>query len=151
MGAARQLRKVVVTARAFESTLSKLRAVSERVVSNDRAEPWTASELRAPLADADAAVCFMTDTIDAAALQASRISRRFEARFAPSRLFERAGVYRMLREGRAHDNRLAIVAAAEAAHASLAGPLLTNSSSDSLSSSSSLLKLHTMPRRCRGE
>ena len=89
--------------------------------------------------------------IDAAALQARRISRRFEARFAPSRLFERAGVYRMLREGRAHDNRLAIVAAAEAAHASLAGPLLTNSSSDSLSSSSSLLKLHTMPRRRGGE
>ena len=62
------LRKVVVTARAFESTLSRLRTVSERVVYNARAEPWTARELRSQLADADAAVCFMTDTIDAAAL-----------------------------------------------------------------------------------
>ena len=66
-----RLNKVVVTARAFGSTLSKLERVAKTVVCNPHVRPWNAEELCDSLHGADAALCFMTDRVDEALLQAS--------------------------------------------------------------------------------
>lgn len=64
--------KVVVTARCFDATLNLLRSAPHcgAVVSNTSTEPWTRQELVARAHDADALVCFMTDTVDAELLDA---------------------------------------------------------------------------------
>ena len=65
--ASRLVGKVAVTMRAFDSTLATLRAVAHSVHANDGFEPWTS--LKSHLADADAALCFMTDIVDAPLLE----------------------------------------------------------------------------------
>ena len=62
------LSKVVVTAQPFESTLAVLRPAAATVVHNERFEPWKPEELGGQAADAEALLCFMTDTVDAALL-----------------------------------------------------------------------------------
>ena len=62
----------MVTARCFDATLNLLRSAPRcgAVVSNTSTEPWTRQELVARAHDADALVCFMTDTVDAELLDA---------------------------------------------------------------------------------
>ena len=65
----RLAKKVVVTARCFDSTLDLLRPRCA-VVSNASVEPWSRAELIERAHDAHALLCFMTDTVDAKLLDA---------------------------------------------------------------------------------
>jgi phosphonate dehydrogenase len=67
----RRLRKVVVTARPFDSTLEMLRLAADEVVHNPLLKPWSTDELHAHAAEAEALLCFMTDRVDASFLEAS--------------------------------------------------------------------------------
>lgn len=69
VGMRRLAKKVVVTARCFDSTLELLRPRCA-VVSNASVEPWSRAELIERAHDAHALLCFMTDTVDAELLDA---------------------------------------------------------------------------------
>lgn len=65
----RRLSKVVVTSRAFDSTLERLSAVADVVVSNESSQPWEADVLHGHATDAEAMLCFMTDTVSSTFLE----------------------------------------------------------------------------------
>ena len=64
------IRKIVVTARTFDSTLQLLTSPQTNVLHNPHAAPWSRDELVHHAADAHALVCFMTDSVDAQLLDA---------------------------------------------------------------------------------
>lgn len=62
--------KVVITARPFPQTISRLEEVADSVAWNNAIEPWTDDELHRHGANADALLCFMTDSVDRSLLNA---------------------------------------------------------------------------------
>ena len=63
--------RIVVTSRAFVSTISRLAEIGE-VDGNDSDEPWPRGALLDRMADADAMMAFMPDSIDQPFLQGCR-------------------------------------------------------------------------------